>query len=390
MYRLRWPEKHVWIIAMALALVMAIGVGAWVFKPKAIPAHLYLQYSESEISALKGLAVEEEVTVDRVGFWDQVAFTMVRDHKLADVESSRIYAYLTAAQRDYLALGQRLHGRSVGSIDELSRQMLCLFFVDDCVRMQPWTKPDAYSSKAAALITSKYKQRLSRDVGQRFVLRPGDDLWQGKQPLGVDVRHRLAWNARDAAQFRAEPPPATKSAKYREQLRLTREALANLNDEERTKVVYWSGGPGSKTVPGIWLMLMDRYAVQEDLPVETYINASADLTMAMADAISAVYDSKYAFQVKRPIMLDPSMATAMPTASSPSYPSAHAAVSYAAATVLERYFPQQKQVWRQQAREATDSRVWAGVQFPLDGVAGQALGEQVGANTLRTSNATDW
>jgi membrane-associated phospholipid phosphatase len=103
----------------------------------------------------------------------------------------------------------------------------------------------------------------------------------------------------------------------------------------------------------------------------------------MADAVIAVFDSKYTYQKKRPFMLDPTIKTVMPTPNHPSYPAGHGTISGSAATVLAHYFPANTTEWARLGQEASISRSWAGIHFTIDNSVGYSLGESVAGETLR-------
>ena len=99
--------------------------------------------------------------------------------------------------------------------------------------------------------------------------------------------------------------------------------------------------------------------------------------MAIYDATIAAWKSKYFYNRTRPSEVDPTLATAVATPGSPSYPSEHAAAAGAAATVLAYFFPDEASSFQAMAEEAAQSRVQAGVQFPSDSSAGLELGRKV-------------
>ena len=86
--------------------------------------------------------------------------------------------------------------------------------------------------------------------------------------------------------------------------------------------------------------------------------------MAIYDATVAAWESKYFYNRTRPSEVDATLATAVATPRSPSYPSEHAAAAGAAATVLAYFFPDEASSFQAMAEEAAQSRVQAGVQFP--------------------------
>ena len=106
------------------------------------------------------------------------------------------------------------------------------------------------------------------------------------------------------------------------------------------------------------------------------------LGVAMYEATVAAWDSKYAYNRPRPNQTDPTLATAVATPASPSYPSEHAVVAGAAATVLAYLMLQDAQFFMEQAEAAARSRVLVGVQYPSDARAGLDLGRAVGAKVV--------
>src|SRR4029079_14288235 len=63
------------------------------------------------------------------------------------------------------------------------------------------------------------------------------------------------------------------------------------------------------------------------------------LNVAIHDATIATWNAKSHYQRPRPAAADPSLATALPTPASPSYPCEHSAAAGAAAVVLAALFP---------------------------------------------------
>ena len=63
------------------------------------------------------------------------------------------------------------------------------------------------------------------------------------------------------------------------------------------------------------------------------------MSVAQADAVIAVWDSKYTWWTERPITADPDLDMLLPTPPYPSYPSGFSAVVGSAAVVLAHLFP---------------------------------------------------
>ena len=101
------------------------------------------------------------------------------------------------------------------------------------------------------------------------------------------------------------------------------------------------------------------------------------LNTAMYDATIAAWDSKYTYNRPRPSEFDPAVEAVIPVPNSPAYPSEHAAVAGAASEVLAYLFPEQADAFREQAEQAGQAFVLAGLQYPSDVEAGLEMGRQV-------------
>jgi membrane-associated phospholipid phosphatase len=110
------------------------------------------------------------------------------------------------------------------------------------------------------------------------------------------------------------------------------------------------------------------------------------MSIALADASIASWDAKYTYWTARPITADPDLDLLFPAPPFPSYPSAHATVSNAAAVALAHAFPQDAADILQLASGAAASRAWAGIHYPIDNDAGLLLGRNVGYLVTAAAN----
>ena len=92
------------------------------------------------------------------------------------------------------------------------------------------------------------------------------------------------------------------------------------------------------------------------------------------DATIGCWEAKYFFLMLRPTMADPTITTVYPLPNHPSYPSGHSCVSSSAATVLSAYFPAHAQTLDAEVIEAGLSRIYGGIHYRFDIVAGKTLG----------------
>jgi membrane-associated phospholipid phosphatase len=108
----------------------------------------------------------------------------------------------------------------------------------------------------------------------------------------------------------------------------------------------------------------------------------AALNVALIDAGIACWEAKYTFWYIRPSQLDPDVKSVFPAPNHPSYPSAHGCFSSAAATVVARAFPQDSARLLALGKEASESRIWAGIHYRFDIDAGEDIGRKVAERTL--------
>jgi membrane-associated phospholipid phosphatase len=142
------------------------------------------------------------------------------------------------------------------------------------------------------------------------------------------------------------------------------------------RISYWdTGAPGQR-----WNEIALSQASLINAP--RGLRAMTLLNVAIYDATIAAWDSKYTYYRPRPSELDPTVGAMLPTPRSPSYPSEHAVVAGAASAILSYLFPAGAQSYADLAREAAQSRLDAGVQYPSDTDAGLELGRQVGLKVI--------
>lgn len=189
------------------------------------------------------------------------------------------------------------------------------------------------------------------------------------------------WILATGSQVRpAAPPDAATSRVEVQQLK----ALAAQGDSAaRDQIAFWDTGAPSYR----WNELAVSEALKHNLNSNYALRALALVHVAIADAMVAAWDAKYAYQRPRPSELDGSLATAVPNPASPSYPSEHAAAAGAAAAVLAYLFPDGAQAFADKAEEAGRSRLFAGVQYPSDVASGFELGRAVAALVIERGKA---
>jgi membrane-associated phospholipid phosphatase len=218
-------------------------------------------------------------------------------------------------------------------------------------------------------------------------------------------------------QFRSPTPPALTSAEYAADLNEVK-TIGATNSATRTAdqteiARFWAAGAGTATPPGMWNTFAQDQARATGLSTTQTAKLLAVLNVAMADAGIACWDSKYVYDMWRPVTairkadLDGNAATEQDAAWTsligtppfPTYTSGHSTFSAAAAEVMSAFFGASKafsgtsdglvgvtRSWtsfRQAAVEAGDSRVYGGIHFRFDSTEGINCGKQVGVVALQ-------
>jgi membrane-associated phospholipid phosphatase len=100
------------------------------------------------------------------------------------------------------------------------------------------------------------------------------------------------------------------------------------------------------------------------------------------DSSVACFNGKYTYWQIRPPQLEPAVTPLFPVPNHPSYPAAHACLSYASAIVMGNFFPNDAEMLLAAGKEAGESRIWAGIHYRSDVDAGLILAEGVAEAVL--------
>ncbi len=377
------------LIALAALVFIVLGVyfNARLFSPvKSL--NTYFHYSDGEAAPLRGLSSRFQMESSDIFRWDTIAFDLISNVTTLtsfDPNATKIYAYIAVAQRDAAFLSFNSKQKFEGSFDPVMSGVLCIFFASECPRVSAGMKTDAYSEKLAETVIAKIKGRIEEDkaLTKAYERKEGTEYWSGPEPfVGIADGSSKTWLIESGSQFRVPPPPLFDSLEFKNQIELVKKAREEATDAEKQATVFWAGGPGTKTAPGIWLDIADAYMESNKIPLEKVLRAHSLLALTIADVNIAVFDSKYTYWVKRPFMLIPNFTTIMPTPNHPSYPAGHSGLSAAASVILSHYFPEAKEQWKKRGDEGGLSRVWGGIHFPMDNEASRVLGEQIAKTAI--------
>lgn len=167
----------------------------------------------------------------------------------------------------------------------------------------------------------------------------------------LHVRNMKPFGIERGDQFRSEPPPELTSslfARHFDQVRTLGGAGSSERSERQATVARFYAAVLSQAV---WNPVARQVGAAERTSLVENARMFALVNMAMADALVAVFDTKYHYTFWRPVTAihtgvpgrrrtepDQGFAPFLPTPCHPSYPSAHASSSYAAREVLDEIF----------------------------------------------------
>jgi hypothetical protein len=186
----------------------------------------------------------------------------------------------------------------------------------------------------------------------------------------------------------APPPPAYStdpgSDFYAEAYEVYQTRI-NLTDEQMAIARFWADGTGTTgTPPGHWISIVGQVVTERHLSLETAARAYAAAGIAMADAFISTWETKFTYNLLRPVTyiqagIDPSWTPFIPTPPFPEYTSGHSVQSAAAAAVLTDVLgtvsftddthaaaglpPRSFDSFVEAAQEAAISRLYGGIHF---------------------------
>ena len=199
--------------------------------------------------------------------------------------------------------------------------------------------------------------------------KPG--LWRGKFAMFPTAGQNKTVVLESASEFRPGPPPDF--AKEMEEMKNYKQTFRSLSN-----AFYWANQS--------WFMdnlpkKMFELNLHLNPPRAARINAV--LNVASYDAFIACWDAKYTYWGIRPGQYDTTYRPAvLMTPPFPGYPSGHAAISGTMAEIYSYFFPAEKDLFHQKAKEAAESRFQAGIHFRTDNDVALELGKKVAIKVL--------
>ncbi len=341
-----------------------------------------------------------------VKFWDANAAANWNEQATSlaarqAVNVSRLYVYLALAQLRAAEDAEtiRPHPPTSSAIGAASAAVLDAFFpahvaeIEAALNAQeaadPW--PGAKHEDGAA------GEAIGRAAAARVIAYSGSDLVgltdPGFPPIGPAywvsnggpiVRGNLGarpFFLTSGDEFRPPPPPAFGSPTYLAALAEVRQISDTRTPEQLAIAQYWNtnqSGTSNAAMNNLAVELIRTHRLSDRESARVLFLVSA----AEFDALIGCFDAKYHYWFIRPPQADPAITLPIGLPPHPSYPSAHSCVSGSATGVLAAIFPNERDRLEAVAIEASLSRLYAGIHYRFDFVAGLALGRAVAAKAM--------
>jgi hypothetical protein len=322
---------------------------------------------------------------------------------LRPIDAVRMYTYLSFAQlraAEAAATGTDPHPAVSGAIGGASAAVLSSLFPLDVATVEaalaaqkaadPWPGvKHADFGAGEALGRTIGAQVMVWAQGDRIGLQdpgtppigPGYWVWNGGPIARGNLGARPFFLA-TADEFRPPPPPAFGSPEYIAALAEVRQISDTRTAEQLASARFWAVNQSARSNAAMYnlareLIIRYRRNETESARILFLANASA------FDALIGCFDAKYHYWFIRPPQADPAITLPIGLPPHPSYTSAHSCISGAITATLADAFPSERSRLEAIAREASLSRLYAGIHYRFDMQAGLALGAAVAAKAAR-------
>jgi hypothetical protein len=250
-----------------------------------------------------------------------------------------------------------------------------------------------------------------------YVLPPTPGNWQlapGNTVTGfTHYPGVLSFAIGSAARFAPNPPPAMTSEEYTRdfnEVKALGSATSMTRTADQTKVAQlWAGVNTTPNLPfGVWNNVARTVAIQRNNTTAENARLFALLNISLHDALQTTFAGKFQYGLWRPVTAirradedgnpdtepDPNWTSLIGNPPYPAYPGNVAAAGTSGATILALFFGRDdiryQHTWEgtggatrsyagfnQMANEMERSRVYSGIHFTFDQVAGQSAGRNV-------------
>ena len=199
--------------------------------------------------------------------------------------------------------------------------------------------------------------------------------YQAKSQSQSDVAGWNTWVLHRYGEINTPAPPD--KAQTEKELSVVKDMIANRNETKLQQVMYWDAGAPSYRWNEIGYRIVGPELFTKKGGGNFWRAPMAWMNIAIYDATIEAWKLKNKHKRKRPFEMSSSIHPAVAVSNIPAYPCEHAVTAAAASTVLAYFFPELADSLIKLGKEAAQSRIYAGVQFPSDVADGWKFGEQV-------------
>jgi hypothetical protein len=343
--------------------------------------------------------------------WNRIARDMVVEHATGAAPAIRVYALVSVAQYNAVIAAEDAGsgaGRPspAGAVAGASAAVLSYLYplkadslearVDDQAAAPTW--PGELGTDFAA------GEAIGRSVAAGIIARAQTDgffapftgtvpvcpgCWVNGPagPAFATLGQARTFFLESGGQFRPAPPPAFGSPEFLDGLGEVRQISDTRTTAQDSIARFWSLQGGTVSPLGQWNVIASDLIVRYRLTERRAAHTLALMNAAGFDAVVASHEAKYDYWLIRPTQADPAITLPIALPGFPSYPSNHAAISAAAATVVGTVFPAERGALEAAAVEAGVSRIYGGIHYRFDVDAGLAMGREVGRYVLERAPA---
>lgn len=343
--------------------------------------------------------------------WNEVARNLVVRYGTGAAPAIRVYALLSVAQYNAIVAAENagvdpVHPSSSAAAAGASAAVLTYLYpaerdslearVDEQAAAPAWPGSGTTDfaageqigrSVAAGLIARAQADGFFAPFTGTVPVCPGCWRVEPTPPAFATLGQAKTFFLASGDQFRPAPPPAFGSDEFQAGLAEVRHISDTRTAVQDSIAKFWSLQGGTVSPLGQWNVIASDLIVRYRLSERRAAQVLALMNAAGFDAVVASHEAKYTYWLLRPTQADPAITKAIGLPSFPSYPSNHAAISAAAATVLGAEFPAERSALDAAAEEAGVSRIYGGIHYRFDVDAGLALGRSVGRYVLERAPA---
>jgi membrane-associated phospholipid phosphatase len=339
--------------------------------------------------------------------WNAIAGAQTLTHALSQQLGSRIFAYLSLAQYNAAVAAQTSKHEEQrpsvpAAVAAASAAVLGSFYPDQTAsfdalladqesqsqggqRHSDFAAGAAIGRDAAAAVMARAATDGFTSSADGVVMPVCAGCWTtapGQIPVFPRLNEMKTFFLKSASQFRPGPPPTFGSPAFLTDLAEVRSISDNRTHLQDSIAKFWAK-PGGFTVAASYANVLATREIEKfHLNELGAAHVLAVMNMAAMDAFIASHDAKYTYWMIRPSQTDPGIVPDIPLPNHPSYPSNHASVTGCAMTVLAAFFPSDANYLDGLADQAAISRIYGGIHYRFDMVAGLALGRTVARYAL--------